>query len=1147
MNRIAKHLLLTFCALLFSIFSFAQTISSAEYFFNTDPGFGAAIPLTVSQSIDGVSVISDEINTSALTRGFHRLFVRTSSSERIWSQTYPYSIWVDEPTDVNAVEYFFDTDPGLGNGTSLAILQTVDGVTIISDKIKTSDLSRGIHRLFVRACSSENIWTQSYAYLIWVEEPTNVNVAEYFFDTDPGFGEATPLTITQSSDDGIVIISDEISTSDLEMGLHRLFVRTRSSENIWSESYEYSIWVNLDAEIEKIEYYWDTDPGLGLATSVPFTQFSDNVAIIEDYTISTSDLSYGQHYLNLRSYSNGVWSILYREEVCLNAEPEFYFYSGNTVCQNSVIFVMNTTTDVQPETTFHWDMDGDGTEDLTTSDQMFTYTYTKSGVFTATLTVKHDGLCEATYTQEITVNSTSSPTVTLYADDVSVCAGTEITFTTKTSNVSDTPTYEWYVNDVVIEDEANDTLRISTLASGDKVKVKIITTNTCASTSEATSSAKTVTIYAQPEVTLTDIPLQVTTDAPFTLTNGSPSGGVYYIDGVVATFFAPMFNAAGTYTLTYEYVSSYGCSGVAETTISLYEAPTSPLTLSFDANGGDETPEAMSITFNTAIGTLPTVTRSGYSFVAWKIGDDVITDATVWSYVEDQTAVAEWSVSTNTVYTVLHKQENILDNSYTLYETENLVGTTASEVTPTTKSYVGFNSPTAQTATISADGTTVVEYEYSRTLHTVTYVVDAAYGSTTDALVYNNVKYGASTPTAPTITAADGYKFTSWTPSVETTVEKDATYTAQFTYATYSLLFDVNGGATTPDAIDVTYNSAIGTLPTVTRSGYDFVAWKIGTNVITAATVWSYTENQTAVAEWSASTNTAYTVLHKQENILDNSYTLFETENLVGTTASEVTPTTKSYVGFNSPTAQTVTISADGTTVVEYEYNRTLHTVTYVVDAAYGSTIDALVYNNVKYGASTPTAPTITAVGGYLFAGWNAFSDIVESDATYTAQFTYATYVLSFDENGGDANPLAFNVTFNSAIGTLPTVTRSGYSFVAWKIGADVITDATVWSYTSNQTAVAEWKQSVVTATDEVSYQDLVSVYPNPANEYIFVETDFDVKLIRIYDTRGALINSIEPQGTKTSISVTNLTDGLYIIEIVASDNKVVRTKFIKK
>ncbi|MFI3297036.1 MAG: T9SS type A sorting domain-containing protein, partial [bacterium] len=136
--------------------------------------------------------------------------------------------------------------------------------------------------------------------------------------------------------------------------------------------------------------------------------------------------------------------------------------------------------------------------------------------------------------------------------------------------------------------------------------------------------------------------------------------------------------------------------------------------------------------------------------------------------------------------------------------------------------------------------------------------------------------------------------------------------------------------------------------------------------------------------------------------------------------------------------------------------------------------------------------------------------------------------------------------TYNSAIGTLPTVTRSGYSFVAWKIGAEVITDATVWRYVENQTAVAEWQQSVVTAADEVNYQDLVSVYPNPANEYIFVEASFDAKLIRIYDTRGALVNSTEPQGTKTAISVANLTDGVYIVEIVASDNKVVRTKFIK-
>ena len=47
-------------------------------------------------------------------------------------------------------------------------------------------------------------------------------------------------------------------------------------------------------------------------------------------------------------------------------------------------------------------------------------------------------------------------------------------------------------------------------------------------------------------------------------------------------------------------------------------------------------------------------------------------------------------------------------------------------------------------------------------------------------------------------------------------------------------------------------------------------------------------------------------------------YSVFETENLVGTTNSSVTPLVKSYEGFTSPESQTVTIMADGTTVVEY-------------------------------------------------------------------------------------------------------------------------------------------------------------------------------------------------------------------------------------
>ena len=54
----------------------------------------------------------------------------------------------------------------------------------------------------------------------------------------------------------------------------------------------------------------------------------------------------------------------------------------------------------------------------------------------------------------------------------------------------------------------------------------------------------------------------------------------------------------------------------------------------------------------------------------------------------------------------------------------------------------------------------------------------------------------------------------------------------------------------------------------------------------------------------------------------EKEYILAETEDLKGTTDSSVTPAVKDYPGFTAPETQTVTILADGSTYVRYEYSR---------------------------------------------------------------------------------------------------------------------------------------------------------------------------------------------------------------------------------
>lgn len=72
-------------------------------------------------------------------------------------------------------------------------------------------------------------------------------------------------------------------------------------------------------------------------------------------------------------------------------------------------------------------------------------------------------------------------------------------------------------------------------------------------------------------------------------------------------------------------------------------------TLTFNYNGGTISTLSKTVTFGTAVGTLPTTTQNGGSFDGWYIGDTKITADTVWSIDEDTTTNARWTRHFGTV------------------------------------------------------------------------------------------------------------------------------------------------------------------------------------------------------------------------------------------------------------------------------------------------------------------------------------------------------------------------------------------------------------------------------------------------------------------------------------------------------------------
>ena len=88
-------------------------------------------------------------------------------------------------------------------------------------------------------------------------------------------------------------------------------------------------------------------------------------------------------------------------------------------------------------------------------------------------------------------------------------------------------------------------------------------------------------------------------------------------------------------------------------------------------------------------------------------------------------------------------------------------------------------------------------------------------------------------------------------------VTADLTLYAKWEALTYTVIFDSQGGApATPPPKEVTFDEPYGTLPEVTRAGYQFIGWTTEPNgqgtIIEASTICMREEDHTLYAKWEA-------------------------------------------------------------------------------------------------------------------------------------------------------------------------------------------------------------------------------------------------------------------------------------------------------
>lgn len=475
-------------------------------------------------------------------------------------------------------------------------------------------------------------------------------------------------------------------------------------------------------------------------------------------------------------------------------------------------------------------------------------------------------------------------------------------------------------------------------------------------------------------------------------TGGGGGGGNAGGSGIVLIRFV------NTYTVTYQYNS---------------------------ATGGNTDTSATYTTGGTAI-TLPTPTKTGYSFGGWYkesgftnlIGNGGAT----YSPSESSTSLtiyAKWNASSLTVTFDAQGGTSVANGSTTTG------GTVTAPTAPTRAGY------TLSGWSTSTNGSTIsFPYSHGQTSAFTLYAIWSANSLTITydskggtAVTSGTTTTGSSIASAPTAPTKTGYTFAGWSATDGGSAvtfayihgkTADFTMYALWTAVNYTITYSLNGGSgTAPTETTKTIGQtfSVASIGSSQKSGYTFGGWSDGTSTYQAGT---------------------------------NNYTV-----------------------------------GSANVVLTAQWNLAVYVVTYNSNSGSGS--GSRTSENYTYGATAITLPSIgnLARTGYSFGGWSVSPGVsatpISGTYTPTASITlYAvwnpvTYTITFNSNGGGTAPTAVTYTTGGITVTLPSVgsmAKTGYDFSGWSTTANgTALSNSGYTVSADTTLYAKWIIKTISVT----------------------------------------------------------------------------------
>lgn len=490
--------------------------------------------------------------------------------------------------------------------------------------------------------------------------------------------------------------------------------------------------------------------------------------------------------------------------------------------------------------------------------------------------------------------------------------------------------------------------------------------------------------------------------------------------------------------------------GAGYTVVKLYmKANTYSVTL--DAAGGTLTENISSYKTGEEV-VLPTPEKTGYTFIGWSDGDNIVTAISRDEYGE--------------------------------------------------KAYVAIYEPSK---------TEVVLYDENMS---VTAIIVNTYGELPDKLdkvpekfALEFIGYFTEKEGGEKYYNADGTATGTW----DILDSKIALY-PQFKKIMHVVTYDANGGKCETVSESKTFNEEYGALPVPERTGYKFTGWFTAAengDYITETTVMSLDSDHTLYAHWNANTDVEYLVETYLE-ALDGTYELSKAVTRYGESDKIITVLSENIAGFtydedNVNAIVRGEIKPDGTTVFKLYYTRNSYTVTYYNPA----TEENVAEEDVLFGSTYSINDNVkVSKENYKFAGWSLDNryvtqfDMPAKDVVLSAEFRGNEYLVQYDSNEGSKGTAQGSMSTKYAEYDVEFEVSSneyelqGYVFDSWNSKADgtgsrYLPGATVKNLSGIDgdviTLYAIWKPATNTAYKVNAYQVMTvkdGVYENPTLMY---------------------------------------------------------------